>query len=185
MISKIKENKITVFIAVACLVIGVAFGRWAAPEKVEYKKEIVEVTKEIVVEKKVFIKEEIKKEDKKKTKIVKKITKPDGTIIEETIESEEDSSFVGNTEKDQTDSSSESESSKSKTTEKETTNDKKKLQVSILAGLEVDKSTENDPFGNYKYVYGVHAAYSFFGPISVGAFGTTSNQLGLSVGISF
>jgi len=183
----LKKNRSMIIAVVLSLIIGVGFGRYATPEKVVIKTKNIEVERIVTVEKKVFIKQEIKKTAKKKHVITKKITKPDGTIVEEKIESEEDVTFADSTEKEATDLSNVKEKTTIKEVEKTTKYNTKKVQVSVLVGTSA-LTQSKDPFdftGKYQLTYGVHATYQFLGPVSVGGYGISSGEFGVSVGFTF
>ena len=182
----LKKHRITAIVGLIALIIGVSFGRYATPEKVVIKTKEVEVEKIVVVEKKVLVKEEVKKTAKRKNISTKKVTKPDGTIIEETNESEEDVTFADTKEKEGSEVLTEKEAIKTTKAERETKFDTKRLKVSALVGVETDKvGGKSGLLKDPPMIYGIHASYSFFGPISVGAFGLTSKEFGISIGIQF
>lgn len=184
MIKKLKQNKAMVVAILASLVIGVAFGRWATPEKVVKVVETVEIEKEIVIEKKVLVKEEVKKSAKRVNKKTKKVTKPDGTVIEESVESTEDVKFADTSSKEGSSTEAIRSSTSVSKKEQSTAYKSKYLSVSLLAGA-YRPSDEPGRYRGLDLMYGLHAQYRFLGPVSVGAFATTTNEYGLSVGIEF
>jgi hypothetical protein len=181
LLSKVKEYKKIIIAVFVALVVGVAAGRYATPEKVIKEKEFV--IKEVEIEKivKVMVKEEQKKTETKKSKTTKKVTNPDGTVTEETKETEEDLTFIDRSEKEKESKETSSEKSISGNSKKETKFNTKKVSVSVLAGIKSGPEWYSYP----ETVFGAHIKYNFLGPVSVGAFGTTSNEFGLSVGIDF
>ena len=185
MLGIVKNNKKILVVALISLIIGVGVGRYATPEKVEVRYEKVEIEKIVTVEKKIYVKQEVKKTSKKKKTKSTKITKPDGTVIESTIEEEEDVAFADTREKEGSETSESNESSTRTNKTKETKYDTKRLRVSALVGVTSSSYMLSDPFDEYNVIYGVHASYKFFGPISVGVFGLTSNTIGLSLGFDF
>lgn len=183
---KAKENKRSIISVLIALVIGVGFGRYATPEKVKVEYEKVFVDKIVTVEKKVYVKVETKKTKSKKNKKTRKVTKPDGTIIEETIESEEDTTLANNKETGGEERGTSKETSNTKKKVKDIKYDTKRLSVSLLAGVDAPYSHDIEVLHKrFGMIYGVHATYQFMGPFSVGVFGTTSNEFGISVGMSF
>lgn len=181
MLDKIKSYKNTIYAVLIALIVGVAAGRYATPEKVIKEKEFVIVEKEVEKIVKVMVKEEQKKTETKKSKTTKKVTKPDGTVTEETKETEEDLTFAETKEKEENSKESSNEKSLSGKTNKETKFNTNKLSVSALAGIATKKEWYKSP----DFIYGAHAKYNFLGPISVGAFGMSSNEVGISIGIDF
>lgn len=180
-ISKVSKTKVIVFVVV--FVLGAALGRYATPEKVTVEIEKVEVERIVEIEKKVFVKDETKKTSVKRNTQTEKVTKPDGTIIEKTSESEEDITFATNKEGESTEKGTEKTSSTSESKKTETKYDTKKLSASLMAGVKTD-TPDNASFDNY-LMYGVHVSYRFAGPFSVGVFGTTTSEFGVSVGLDF
>lgn len=186
----IKKHRITIIVAIVSVIVGVGFGRYATPEKVVTKIEEVEVERVVLVEKKVFVKEEVKKTAKRQNTKTLKTTKPDGTIIEETVTSSEDITFADSKSKEGSEKSLQTENTKKSQESKQTDFDTKRLKVSALVGVQI-KDSSNKPLGvlhdirNPDPVFGIHASYNFFGPISVGAFGLTSRELGVSIGFEF
>lgn len=172
-------------IALLLLAVGVGFGRFLTPAEVSIKTETVEVEKVVTVEKVVYVKEEIRKTDSKKVTETKKITKPDGTVIEETKESNQDTTFSDNSEKVATDKSVTKEETTVHTKDVERKYDTKKAHVSLLAGVDTGGFSGIRSLKPSVVVYGLHASYSFFGPISVGVFGTSTKEVGASVGLDF
>lgn len=181
-----KGNKKSIISVLVALIVGVGFGRYATPEKVKTEYEKVFVDKIVTVEKKVYVKVETKTQEKKKNKKTRKVTKPDGTVIEETIESEEDSTFAGVDERAGEEKGSSSETTSTNKKLKDVKYDTKRLSVSVLAGINASDRLPSEAFNDTSnLMYGVHATYQFMGPFSVGAFGTTTKEFGISVGISF
>lgn len=167
------------------LAIGVGFGRYLTPAEINIKTETIEVEKIVAVEKVVYVKEETRKTDSKKITETKKTTKPDGTVIEETKESNQDTTFSDNSQKVIKDKAIIKENISTNTKKTEKKHDTKKAHVSILAGVDSKEFNGIEDLVPQEMVYGIHASYSFFGPISVGMFGTTSKEFGLSVGLDF
>jgi len=180
-LSYFNKNKSKIIVGLGALIVGLAFGRYAAPEKTKVVVEEIEIEKIIEVEKKIYIKEEVKKTASKTNTRTKKVTKPDGTIIEEKVESQEDVTFADTTQKEGSENTSLKESVSTNKTEKIVNYDKKKFKVSLLMSTNYEESALSVPDLNY----GVHATYNFFGPVSVGVFGLTSKEAGLSLGIEF
>ncbi len=185
MMDKIKQHKKMIIATFAALIIGVGFGRYLSPEKVEIKVEKVEIEKIVTVEKKVFVKQETKKTSKKKNTKTKKVTKPDGTIIEEKIETEEDVTFADNREKEGSETSKSNEKTKINKREKEVKYNSKRVRVSGLVGIKSPSSVPSEVFVQPNLMYGVHATYNFFGPVSIGMFGTSTDEFGISIGWEF
>ena len=186
----LKKHRVTIITAIVSVIVGVGFGRYATPEKVITKIEEVEVEKVVLVEKKVFVKEEVKKTAKRQNTKTLKTTKPDGTIIEETVTSSEDITFADSKSKEGSEKSLETENLKVNKNSKQTDFDTKRLKVSALVGVQI-KDSSTKPLGvlhdirNPNLVFGVHASYNFFGPVSVGAFGMSSKEFGVSIGFEF
>ena len=184
MLDKIKEHKITIIATVIALILGVAAGRYATPEKkvTIFEEKIVE--KIVVVEKRIVVKVETKKTSKKKLVKTKKITKPDGTIIEEKIETEEDTTFADNREKEGTETNINKTKEVIVKKKREIKYNTKRLSLSLMVGAGgLDSARASSVFRRHPIMYGVHATYKMFGPVSVGAFGTTTSEFGLSIGI--
>lgn len=181
MLDKIKSYKKMIIAVIISLIVGVAGGRYATPSKVIKEKELVIVEKEVEKIVKVFIKEEKKKTETKKSKETKKVTNPDGTVTEETKETEEDLTFTDTNEKEHNSKETSNETTVSGKTTSETKFNTNKISASALIGIQAKKEWYNKP----DFVYGAHAKYNFLGPVSIGVFGMSSNEAGLSVGIDF
>ncbi|RLF65330.1 MAG: hypothetical protein DRN30_04160 [Thermoplasmata archaeon] len=186
MFNMIINNKVVVISVIVSLILGVAVGRYATPEKkvTVFEEKIVE--KVVVVEKRIIVKIETKKTSKKTLVKTKKVTKPDGTIIEEKVETEEDTTFVDHKEKEGTETTTNNEKTVDVKKKREIKYNTKKLHVSLLVGAAgLDSASTDNVFQRYPVMYGVHASYKFFGPVSIGAFGTSTNEFGISVGLEF
>jgi hypothetical protein len=170
---------------------GLAAGRFATPAKVETKTEIQIVEKEKIVEKIVYIKDtnENSKENtntKQQIHIVEK-TSPDGTYTKETFILNEDTKYV------EVDKSTHEGQTTDKTTEKEkivdVTKDKTvtsavaEWRLSGMAGLNYDKAY--DLKLKDSLVYGGIVEKRVIGPVYMGGWGTTSKEVGLSIGLQF
>jgi hypothetical protein len=180
----VSGNKKTFLVVLVALIIGVAFGRYATPERVRIEIEKVEVERVVEVEKRIMVKEEVKKTSIKRNTQTEKITKPDGTVIEKTSESEEDVTFADNREKEGSEKGTDRTTTSSETKKTDTKYNTKKVSVSVMAGVKDADSSFEKRYSDY-LMYGVHAAYRFAGPFSVGAFATTTNEFGLSIGMDF
>lgn len=147
-------NKKQVFIIIGLIAVSFAAGRFLTPEKVKIEKQVVEVEK----------KEQSKQIDEKKV-IVEEV-KPDGS---KTTTTTVDTKTNINT-----------TVSKDKTTDESKVVEvsKSKLNVSILAGLDIIKP-ENG------FVYGAHISKELLGPITFGLFGQTNKTFGVSIGLNF
>lgn len=151
------STKSKVILAIIVLVVAFAFGRYSVPEK------IVTVTKTIEVEKKVVDTEK----DKKIVKVI--IEHPDGTkeTREEIVENEKTHS-------------TEDSITKSKNTT-EITKGGSKINVSILAGSNLSSLNLN----SIPITYGASVNKEILGPITVGIFGLSNGNLGISAGLNF
>lgn len=181
----IKQYRNILIAILVSLLVGGAFGRWITPEKIEIVKEQVEVEIEKVVEKKVYVTKYVEKKTKKTVKHTKKITKPDGTVIEETSEKEEDTSVVDNSTKKEDSTDSESTSEKSEKYTKKVKNVKRKWHAVAMVGVDPDREINDISEFENKMTYGAMVDYKLFGPISVGVYGTTAVEFGLTVGLDF
>lgn len=168
------KNKTLLFVGLA-LLLGFSFGRWAAPTKIEYKKEIV------TTEKKSTDTEDKKNTDlernKKMRKIIVEIVRPDGT-------KETTTRYVENTEtKKSTDQLTKTKEEYEKETKEIETkiveNAKSTVHLSALAGHDVTKLTMPQ-----KPSYGGHIQKNILGPITAGLFGLTNGTCGVSLGLS-
>lgn len=145
-----------VLLGLGLVVLGAAFGRFATPEKIVTK----EVIKTVEVEKK-------KTNKDKTTKIVEK-TNPDGSKTKETV--------IVDKSKSESDKLAETEKSKKKTV----TNGKSKNNLSVLAGVKLNKQMLKN-----KIVYGLQFQRSILGPIKAGLFGFSDRVGGISLGLDF
>ena len=166
------QNKWKIIGAVLFFVLGLAIGRYATPPEKITKIEIIEI------EKKVYVEEKTKAESSKTYKHITEKTLPDGTIIKETVETDETNLYTENKVK------SEEESVKSTSEEIFVgTQNKGRWLINGLAGIDVSRGME----GKLKavMVYGIQVYYRILGPVHVGAWGTTTKELGLSAGLEF
>lgn len=184
MLSSVLNNKKMIMTVSAALLSGVVFGRYLAPKKVEIEIKEVEVERVVVVEKKVLVKEEVKQSSQKVNTETRTITKPDGTVIEEKVESREDITFADRREGSRSESSTLDERMTSREETRRTEHGSSLLRVSGMIGA---KSSEVSSLSEYRQfmIYGAHAQYRIFGPVSVGVFGLTSKEFGVSIGIDF
>lgn len=168
----INKNKWLILGAVLLFVLGLATGRYATPPDKITKIETVEI------EKIVYVKEQEKTEQNKTYKHTIEKTLPDGTVTKETTETDEKNLFVK--EKEQ----SQEERASSNTEEKLVgVTNKGRWLINGMIGADVSAGIE----GQVKeiLVYGIQVDYRILGPIHVGAWGVTSKEVGLSVGLEF
>lgn len=156
------STKLKVVFVGLSLLTTYAIGRWAAPEKVVVKKEIVEVEKKTDSSS-----SEANKQKDTETHIIEH---PDGT--KETVITTHE-----NWEKNHSDNSS-SISSSSEKDSKEVTNSRSKVTISAMGGVNLD-SLIGPP------ILGVSATKPILGPITVGLWGLSNKTLGASVGLTF
>lgn len=152
-------TKTKVIISTVVILISFAAGRFSSPEKIKIETKIVEVEKKI------------SKTDKKKDTRVKVVTveRPDGT--KETTKTIESTATSQNT-------SASSKSSDSHSVN-ETTRSSSRLNLSVLGGVSYS------PFVGVKPVVGGHISKDIVGPISVGIWGTSNIEGGISLGVTF
>lgn len=169
-------NKKLVAGVATVLIIGFAFGRWSAPEKIKIEKEQVQIdmkTKD--TENKSITNTD---RDKKLKTIITETTKPDGTKTK-TTEITEDTTTKRNTKTD--DKQQETDTKINLTKEsKEVDYKKPSLVLRGLVGVDAGHlSTNTQP------IYGGAVDKNVFGPIGVGAWGLSNGTCGLSLGITF
>lgn len=152
---------------VLAVVFGIAVGRFTTTPDVKIKT--------VEVEKKIFVKETKKKTSKKKTKRVIEKTNKDGTKTKEVIETEEDVVFV--------DESTKTKTEKDKSSKSETKSNTGRWIVSGMAGYNTNK--EFYPSVSKASFYGVSVDYRILGPVHIGAFGTTTREVGVTLGLQF
>ena len=143
-------------IAVALLVVGFAFGRYSAPEKVRIETKTVTVASEAT--------DQDKKENETivKTELINK----DGS--KEIITKTQDNTATDTKELDTVNTET--------TQSKEVTRSASKVTVSVLAGYK---------FSNLTPVYGVSITKPILGPVTVGLWGMSDVSGGVSVGLEF
>jgi hypothetical protein len=158
-------NRKYVIAAVLALAASFAFGRFTAPARVEVKKEIVTVE----VEKKSTQKDQSVDQNKKTTEI--ELTRPDGTKIKKKVTQSEKQT---NTQVDQL----VEHAAKTQETESKVIETASRLTVSLIAGPN---------FTDFKapLTYGCHISRPFFGPVTLGVWGLSSGQGGISLGLQF
>jgi len=156
------SDKIKAAIIAAAVLGAFAAGRYTAPAKVKVETKTVEVEKKV----------EQKERDRHRETVIVEVTKPDGTR-ERTSKTVEDTE----TKTQKTDNLSTSTSQLSEVTRKNSV-----LAVSLLAGARPEFS---GGFSVGPFVYGAHVSKQVLGPISLGAWGLTSGEFGLSAGLQF
>lgn len=170
---------------------GLAVGRFGTPAKVETKTVTQVVEKEKIVEKIVYVKdtsEQDKTNDNKKQQIhIIEKTLPDGTKTKETFILNEDTKYV------EVDKSSHEDTTTDKVVDKEkdtkTTTDTKTQtavadwRISGMAG--VNYGSVADMKLKDAMIYGGVVEKRILGPIYMGGFGTTSKEVGLTLGLQF
>lgn len=168
----LNKNKWLILGAILLFVFGLSIGRYATPPDKVTKIEKVEI------EKIVYIKEQEKVEQKKKFKHTIEKTLPDGTIIKDTIETDEQNLFVKEKEQSQ-----EEKASSSKEEKEVGVTSKGRWLINGMVGADVSSGID----GQIKeiLVYGIQVDYRILGPIHIGAWGVTSKEAGLSVGLEF
>lgn len=157
------SGKSKYFIFILCLVSAYAVGRWAAPEKVVVKTEVVEVEKK-------SSSSDSDKEKKKDTE-THVIEYPDGR--KETIITTHEE-----WQKHLHDEAS-SDSLKSSKDEKVVTGSSGKVTVSALIGVSLGSLTSSPP------LWGASVSKPILGPIAVGFWGLTNHTFGASLGLTF
>lgn len=163
------KEKVGAIASAVILIIGTAIGYYLAPTKVKVETKIVEV------EKKTEQRKTDTDRDKRKETTVTEITKPDGTkeVVTRTVE---DTKTTRKTE-------TEIEEDRKRNTERkeETSKSGRLLGLSLLTGV----SGLSNGLTSVQMVYGVHATYTVFGPVSLGVWGMSNVSGGLSVGFNF
>lgn len=158
--------------------VGLAFGRYTAPEKVKIEKEIVTVE---ATEKKVD--ENLKtntNRDRNVRKMVVEVTYPDGRK-ETRTEYTEDSTTNRVAEKTK-DSLENTQKTITERTVEETTYRKSDLSISVIAGSQFSTS---GGISAGSVCYGGHIQKSLIGPITVGIWGLSNGTAGGSLGLLF
>lgn len=201
LLSKIKSQWPLLAVAVVCLLAGIGIGWGCKPAVVETK----EVTKDVIVEKKVVDEEAVQTEVEKRVKeitaqmdshqVVVVVTKPDGSKTETTTTD----THSKNDTKDTTDQTKtqivtvvkEVQVDHTVTVEKTVTPVLAQWHVSILAGV----APRFDAPSTTPIMIGVEAERRIVGPVFVGAwvmagspvtgFNVTNAAVGLKVGIEF
>jgi len=164
-------------------VIGLAVGNFTTPTKTVEKIETVEVEKIIEVEKKVYIEKENKKiYTKQQIHIIEKIT-PDGTYFKETFILNEGNVVVEKNIMVEVDKEIIQEKEKTIKELKEQLFDKNNWRVSALAAINWDKFDGKDITDSV--VYGGIVEKRVLGPVYVGMMGTTSKEIGITLGLQF
>lgn len=154
-------TKTKIIVAVVALAASFAGGYYLAPVKVKTETKIVEVEK----------KSKTTSSNKNKKKITVKITRPDGTKEETTtVETGESKN-----------SSSTQESNKSEESKKEVTKSSSRLNISALAGAQVNLGIPVTATP----VFGAHISKDIIGPVSIGVWGLSDVTFGVSVGLTF
>lgn len=160
------NTKSIILIAVLLALLGFAFGRWSAPEKVKT------VTQTVEVEKHTQQNQTDTDRDKHREVVTTEVTRPDGTT-EKTTKTVEDTSTERKTK------STDSTVITQQTTQtKESTGATAKVTISALVGTNVTNIAGG-------LVYGGSISKPILGPIAVGLWGLTSGVAGCSVGLSF
>ncbi len=160
------ETKYKAMGFVGVVLVSAAVGRYTAPEKVKIETKTVEVIKEV----KVTDETKTKNRDRITTGVTD--TKPDGEKIETITVIEKDADST------KTDVTTTRDDSKSTDQIKEVTKSTGRLNLSVLAGVNVTNP------GN-GMLYGGNISRDILGPISLGAWGLTNGIGGVSVGITF
>lgn len=157
-----------ILLALGLLIVGAAFGRWAAPSKV-VEKEVVKYQDKIV-EKIVYKKDTTEQKHKVTVSLV--TIKPDGTkTIETKIFDDDNIQITQNKATDTTEVKT-----GEKDTEKTTTFAKDSYLVLVSQKINLEDKSSS---------LGVSFNKRFLGPIYLGAFGFTDKTVGASVGLSF
>ena len=162
--------------AALLLLVGFAFGRWSAPEKIKIEKEQVQI--DTVTKDKDTKLTTNTDRDKKLNTTITETTKPDGTKIK-TTQIIEDTSTKRSTNTD--DHTQETDAKITVNREsKEVDNKKPSLALHGLVGVDASHlSSAMQP------IYGGAIDKNIFGPISVGGWGLSNGTCGLSIGITF
>lgn len=161
MITYIIENKYKIAGVLILLLVAYAFGRYNTPEKVVTKIETHEVIK--------YVEKETKSKQNNKDIVIIETRLPDGTITKETHIVDKGTVIIDKTKQgsDQKDSS----------TTTIVSYQKAQWKAAGLLGVS-DYSLDNR-------IYGLEIERRILGPIFVGAWGMTSKEVGLSVGLEF
>lgn len=164
------STKVRIIIVVVSLGTAFAVGRYTVPEKIKTVVQTVEV------EKKVVTTDTDKKEKKHKEVVVTDTKNKDGSETT-TTKTVEDTNLDNKTNDKIADNTSDT-----KTDSKEVTKTGSRLNISALGGVPI--SLSSGP-GIGKFVYGVHVSRDLIGPISVGLWGLSSSEFGMSIGLTF
>lgn len=192
-----KVNFSVIGIAIVACVVCFYVGRMTAPVKTTTKTETIVVEKTVeydriadIVKRTIIESQKTQlNNDKTETKVTK--TSPDGTKIEEVVTVDKGTVIIDNSKNIQEEISHTHE--KSKTTENSTTTTtekivetgKKNWHISLIGSREVAFNRSlNEMFGK-DWIYGLQVERRVFGDLYVGAFGQSSSELGLSLGVSF
>lgn len=159
------NTKQTLLLIIIVFIIGLATGRYTLPAKIE----VHEVVKTIIDDKKTDDKKTVV--DANKDTVVTVTKYPDGRIVTETH-------YVDKSTTTTVDNKKEDDSTK--TTDDKTsvtTYDTNRYHLSLLAGKDLSNLTGTS--------VGLSVDKKFIGPISLGLFGFTNKNVGLSIGLSF
>ncbi len=158
------SNKIKIILIIAALTVSFAAGRYSVPTHTVTEAEKLEVEKIIETRN-----AEIEKERHKKTTITE-ITRPDGTKEKTTvIESDTKTEKKDN-------SSTTTDTTKLELDKKEVVKDSGRVTLSVLAGAPVH--------GPLAPIFGVSMTAPVLGPITVGVWGLTTSEVGVSLGLT-
>lgn len=185
--------KIRYLVLSGCLLFGGGYltGRYTTPEKIVTKTEtkIVEVEKivEKIVEKKIKDTDTNKEEKKNQQIHIIETTYPDGTYKKETYILDTTTVVIKEKIKEEDNKVVDKETNKNKKEESSTEKIKEfavsEWRISAVAGVDYDKAFD----GKLKdsMVYGGVVEKHILGPVYLGGFGTTTKEVGLSVGVQF
>lgn len=159
------NTKQTLLLVIIIFLVGLAVGHFSLPAKIE----VHEVTKSIDTDKKTDDKNIII--DANKDTVVTVTKFPDGRIVTETHYVDKSVTTI---------SDKKTDNNISKTTDDKTsvtTYNTQQYHLSLLAGKDVSNLTAT--------TVGFSIDKKFIGPISLGVFGFTNKNVGLSIGLSF
>lgn len=148
--------KYKIIIVIAYTATAVAMGRYLTPEKIKIETKIVEVEKKTVD----------KNDNKHKHTVITEIDNKDGSKETKTdiVYTDEKTTAVTD------------DVNKTTDTVKEITKGSDKVTISALGGFD---------FNTLKPVYGASVSKPLLGPIAIGAWGVSSGQVGISIGLQF
>lgn len=166
------ELKQKIIIGVVVVATAFAAGRFSAPEKIKIEKQVVTVEKK-VDDDKINTKTNTDRDHHKDTTVVE-ILKPDGTkeTTTHTIDDDKVASKINQNIDDKSVNTSEQIVKETK----EVTKSSSPVTISALGGIPLS-------FTSITPVWGASVSKPIIGPITIGAWGLSSREVGMSIGL--